>query len=141
MVARLYAGDALAYRFNNTGALVPKDDRESSLGIVPRESVCIYDDPESARPKAQEQRGPRCVLTCMADSGVVDLNSDFVCLWRRDLDVLDAQLLAGFPCYSRLASNSLARPQVSVFKSLLPFSFRTARRVSGSVSPHHENRL
>lgn len=35
MVAGLYAGDALAYRFNDTGTLVPEDDGESSLGIIP----------------------------------------------------------------------------------------------------------
>lgn len=121
MVARLYAGDTLAYRFNDTGALVPEDDRESSLGIIPRESVRICDrlgsaqnvtdcrqTAHSARPSGAAWT--TCVLTCMADSGVVYLNSDFVCLWRRDLDVLDAQLLAGFPCYSRLASNSLVTP-------------------------------
>lgn len=47
------------------------------------------------------------MLTCVADSGVVDLDSDFMCLGRCDLDVLYAQLFAGFPCYGGLASNRL----------------------------------
>lgn len=47
------------------------------------------------------------MLTSVADSGVIDLDSDFMCLGRCDLDVLDAQLLASFPCYGGLASDSL----------------------------------
>lgn len=35
VVTRFHAGDALAYRFDNTGALVPEDDGESPLGVVP----------------------------------------------------------------------------------------------------------
>lgn len=50
------------------------------------------------------------MLTCMADPGVVDLDSDFMCLRRRNLDVLYAQLFAGFPCYGGLASDSLTMP-------------------------------
>lgn len=50
------------------------------------------------------------MLTCMADSRVVDLDSDFMCLGRRDLDVLYAQVFASFPCYRGLASNSLTMP-------------------------------
>ena len=45
--------------------------------------------------------------TCVAHSGVVDLNADLVRLGRRDLDILDAQLLAGLPGDGGLASNRL----------------------------------
>lgn len=50
------------------------------------------------------------MLTCMADPGVVDLDSDFMCLGRRDLNGLYAQLFAGFPRHRGLASNSLTMP-------------------------------
>jgi hypothetical protein len=36
--------------------------------------------------------------TGMADTGVVYLNADFVRSWWSDLDVLNSQVLAGFPC-------------------------------------------
>lgn len=42
------------------------------------------------------------VLTGMADTGVVDLYADFVCLWRGNLNLLNAQRLGGFPSYSSL---------------------------------------
>lgn len=48
---------------------------------------------------------PRCMicnkrtvsLTCVANSGVVDLDSDFARLWWSYLDVFDGEVLAGFP--------------------------------------------
>lgn len=83
----------------------------------------------------QEQRGPRCALTCMADSGVVDLNSDFVCLWRRDLDILDAQLLARFPCYRRLASNSLVTSAGQPFQISFAFFISHSSRSFGLGFP------
>jgi hypothetical protein len=36
--------------------------------------------------------------TGVADSCVVDLDSDFVCFWGRDFNVFDCQIFAGFPC-------------------------------------------
>lgn len=74
-------------------------------GSFPERVYASVTRPESAWPS--ETHGQQCVLTRVADSGVVDLNSDLVCLGRGDLDVLDAQLLACFPCYGRLASNGL----------------------------------
>lgn len=53
------------------------------------------------------------VLTCVADPGMVDLNSDFVGLGRRNLDVLNAQFLAGLPCHGCFAGDSLVS-EVSV---------------------------
>jgi len=75
MVTRLHVGDALAYRLNDTSTLVSQDDGEGPLGVLARQSVGI----------------------CVADTGVVDLNADFVCSWGQDLDVFDRELLAGFP--------------------------------------------
>ena len=41
-------------------------------------------------------------FTCVADTGVEDLDSDFMRLWWCDLDFLNAQILASFPCNSGL---------------------------------------
>lgn len=35
--------------------------------------------------------------TCMADTSIEDLDSDFVGFWRGDLDVFDRKVLAGLP--------------------------------------------
>lgn len=75
MVTRLHVGDTLANRLNNTSTLVSQDNGESSLWILAGQSVGI----------------------CVADTGVVDLNADFVCSWGQDFDVFDRQVLAGFP--------------------------------------------
>lgn len=78
------------------------------------------------------------MLTCVADPGVVDLDSDLVCLGWGDLDVLDAQLFACFPCYGRLASNGLVTLASQLF--CLPASFiLQVQRVSHSSPPHPDN--
>lgn len=46
-------------------------------------------------------------LTRVADTGVLDLNSDLVGLGRSHLNVLIAELLAGAPGDGSLASNGL----------------------------------
>ena len=43
----------------------------------------------------------------MANTRVVDLNANFVSLRRRDLDILNAQFLAGFPGHGGLARDRL----------------------------------
>lgn len=75
MVTRLHVGDALANGLNDTSTLMTQDDGEGSLGILAGQGVCI----------------------CVADTRVVDLNTNFVSLGRSDLDVLDRKVLAGFP--------------------------------------------
>lgn len=45
----------------------------------------------------------------MADSRVEDLDAHLVGLGRRHLDVLDAEILAGFPGHGGLASDGLLR--------------------------------
>lgn len=35
--------------------------------------------------------------TCMADTGIMDLNTDFVGFWWCDLDVFKGEVLAGLP--------------------------------------------
>jgi len=47
------------------------------------------------------------LFTCVADTSVLDLNSDLVGLGRSDLDILVAQLLARAPGDSGLASDGL----------------------------------
>lgn len=75
VVARLHIGDTLADRLNHTGTLVTQDDGEGPLRVLARQGVCV----------------------CVANTCVVDLDTNFVGLGGSDLDVLDAQLLAGFP--------------------------------------------
>lgn len=45
--------------------------------------------------------------TCVADTRVVNLNSDLVGLGRGDLDILDAQRLSSLPGNGGLASDGL----------------------------------
>lgn len=75
MVTGLHVGDALAHRLNDTSALMTQDDGEGSFGVLAGKSVGI----------------------CVADTSVVDLNSDFVGSWGQDFDVFDGEVLAGFP--------------------------------------------
>ena len=48
--------------------------------------------------------------TCVADTRVVNLNPNLVCLRRGDLDVLNAQLLPGLPGDGGLARDRLIYP-------------------------------
>lgn len=91
MVARLHVGDALADRLNNTGALVSEDDGEGTFWVL----------------------AGQCVGICVADTGVVDLDTDFVSFGRSDLDVFDAKVLAGFPGNGGLASDGLAKQELA----------------------------
>jgi hypothetical protein len=75
MVAGLYVSDALADRLDVSGALMAEDDRKSALGVLAGE----------------------CVGICVADTRVVDLDTDFVCPGRKNLNLLDGEILAGFP--------------------------------------------
>lgn len=38
-----------------------------------------------------------CERTCMTNTGVVDLDAHFVCLWWCYLDIFNCEVLAGFP--------------------------------------------
>ena len=85
MVAGLNIGDSLADGLDDTGALVTQDDGEGTLGILAGEGVGVG----------------------VAHAGVVDLYPDLMGLWRGDLDILDAELLAGLPGDSCLAGDGL----------------------------------
>lgn len=75
VVTRLHVGDTLANRLHDTSTLVSEDDGESTLWVLARQ----------------------CVGICVANTGVVDLDTDFVGFGGSDLDVLDAKVLAGLP--------------------------------------------
>lgn len=47
------------------------------------------------------------LYTCVADTGVVDFDTDLVGLGRGNFDILDAQGLTGLPGDGGLASNGL----------------------------------
>ena len=87
MVARLDVGDALANRLDDARTFVSQDNGESTLGVLARQRVRV----------------------CVADTGVVDLDADLVGLGRRNLDVLNAQLLASLPGNGSLAGDGLIR--------------------------------
>lgn len=85
MVAGLHVGDTLADRLDNTSAFVSQDDGEGTFGVL----------------------AGQCVGICVADTGVVDLDADFVGLGRGDLDVFNGEVLAGFPSNGGFASDGL----------------------------------
>ena len=116
MVAGLYIGDALTDGLDVSGTFVTEDDWEGTLGVLAGE----------------------CVGICVADTGVVDLNADFVCPGRKNLNLLDGEVFAGFP-----SNCSLWRCQTSIRRLLFPrsrspvtsASSRIANRES-SADPH-----
>ena len=75
MVTRLDVCYTLTHRFYDTGSLMAQDDGKSTLGIL----------------------SGQCVSVRMADSCVVNFNSNFVGLGGSDLDILDAEGLASLP--------------------------------------------
>jgi hypothetical protein len=85
-IALLHVRDARAHTLHHTGALVAQHDGERTLRILAGEGVGIG----------------------MADTSVVDLDADLMCLRRSDLDVLDAEVLARFPSHGGLAGDGLA---------------------------------
>lgn len=133
VVAGLHVGDALADGLDDTGTLVTEDDGEGTLGVLAGESVgiwnvsiqhpfaslssqaymqlgCRAEGLSEAVPKplrCTQEEGFTGELTCVADTGVVDFDTDLVGLGRGDFDLLDAQGLTGLPGDSSLASNGL----------------------------------
>jgi len=86
VVAGLHIGDALSNRLDVAGALVSEDNGEGTLRILARESVGIG----------------------MADTSVVNLNTDFVCSGGKNLDLLNGEVLTSLPGDCGLAGNSLS---------------------------------
>ena len=80
MIARLHVGNSLTNRLDVTGTLMTKDNGESTLGVLARECVCIG----------------------MADTSVVDLDTNFVCARGQNLNFLNGEVLASFPGYCGL---------------------------------------
>ena len=106
VVAGLHVGDTLANRLNDTSSLVPENNGEVALRVLARECVRIWRSCQRLCASASLLRFATR-LTCVADTSVVDLDTDFMGLRRGDLDVLDGQLLAGLPGDGGLAGNSL----------------------------------
>jgi hypothetical protein len=86
VVTRLHISDALTHALDNTSTLVARDNGESTLGVLAAHHVRIR----------------------VADTSVVDLNANLVCFGRRNLNVLNAQVLRGIPGNGGLASDCLA---------------------------------
>lgn len=85
-VSDLHVGDTLTNALHNTGTLVAGNDRESTLGVLSAEHVRIG----------------------MADTGVVDLYPNLVGTRRKNLDILNAEVLASLPGHGGLAGDGLA---------------------------------
>lgn len=124
VVAGLDVGDALADGLDDTGTLVSENDREGALGILAGEGVgvCVTTWLVNATANCTEGQARRSShqgsrsrgregnkLTCVADTGVLDLDSDLVGLGRSHLNVLIAELLAGAPGDGSLASDGLRK--------------------------------
>lgn len=75
VVTRLHVGDTLANGLHDTSTLVSQNDGESTLRVLAR----------------------KCVGICVADTSVVDLDTDFVGFGGSNLDVFDAKVLASLP--------------------------------------------
>lgn len=60
----------------------------------------------------------------MADTGIVDLDSDLVGLGRSNLDILDREVLAGLPGHGGLAGDGLSRVPQSQLSSSPLFTVR-----------------
>lgn len=85
MVAGFDVGNALADRLDDTGALMAEDNGESTLGVLPGEGVGVG----------------------VANTSVVDLDTDFMGLRGFDFDGFDAERLAGLPGDGGFAGNGL----------------------------------
>src|ERR1700712_2215742 len=106
MVARLDACYSLTNRLDDTRSFMAQNDGERALWILSRECICVCSCRQLVSstsiscatqiPQAKEH-------TCMADSGIIYLNPNFVCPRRLDLDVFDGEVFAGFPSYCGLS--------------------------------------
>ena len=85
VVARLYVGDALTNRLDVSGTFVTEDDGEGTLRVL----------------------AGQCVGICVADTGVVDFNADLMGPRGSNLDILDREVLAGFPGNGSLSKSAL----------------------------------
>ena len=85
MVTGLHVCDTLTNGLDDTSTLVSEDDGEGTLGVL----------------------AGQCVGICVADTGVVDLNADLMGLWGSNLDILDREVLAGFPGNGSLSKSAL----------------------------------
>ena len=104
VVADLYIGNALADGLDGTGTLVSEDNGEGTLWVLARECVCV------CLPIFSDQVDDDAwyiELTCVADTGILDLDADLMGLWGCNLDILVAELLASLPGNGSLASDGL----------------------------------
>jgi hypothetical protein len=114
MISRLDGCDSLTNGLDDTSSFVTENDWESSLGVLAGQSVCIYCSISSVVTSVEDN-----AHTCVADTGVVDLNADFVSLWWCDLNVLDAQFFAGLPRNCSLRNVSIVCSSCAVMMCFL----------------------
>jgi hypothetical protein len=116
VIARLHVGNSLTNRLDVTGTLMTKDNGESTLGVLAREGVCIG----------------------MADTSVVDLDTNFVCARGQNLNFLNGEVLASFPGYCGLLLHLSALLFFSLLQQHHPplswaFGFGEALFFSGDI--------
>lgn len=95
MISRLNIGHTLTYRFDDASTFVTENDGEGSFGILSGKSVRVLRNRVSELPNIQNQC--RAELTCVANAGMVNLDTDFMSLGGCDLDIFDGERLAGTP--------------------------------------------
>lgn len=120
MITWLHIGDAFADRFNDTGSLVSEDNGKGTFWVLARESVrvcvpvsiksffCFSGNTASGIPPVRGAVADgEVLLTCMANSSVVNLNANLMSLWGSDLDGLKAQIFTCLPGHGGFASDCL----------------------------------
>ena len=101
IISRLDRGDTLANRFYDSSTLMAENDWECSLGVLSRQSIRICKGNQLTQSQFERKRC-KSRRTSMADTGVVNFNSDFVGFWRGNFDILDGEIFARLPSNSRL---------------------------------------
>lgn len=86
VISRLNIGHTLTYRFDDASTFVTENDGEGSFGILSGKSVRV----------------------CVANAGMVNLDTDFMSLGGCDLDIFDGERLAGTPGDRSFASDGLS---------------------------------
>lgn len=103
IVARLDGSYTFTDRFDDTGTLVSEDDGESTFWVLAGECVGVL----TIEIRLCSSCEWHYRLTCVAYTSVVNLDANFVGLWRADFDVLDNQVFTSFPGDGGLAGNRL----------------------------------
>jgi hypothetical protein len=116
MIPRLHARNPFANRLDDPSAFVTKHNGERALGVFAGErvSICTRSHPSAtlthschhaAKTTTGQGTSKAEEVTGMTNSGVVNLDADFVGPRRLDFDILNDEILPGLPGDGGLWSN------------------------------------